>query len=532
MKLTWLKRILTAGFACSALLGAAGGAGAAEHSAVIESDADTAAGLGLLIGDGKGVDAVYLNKPSTRLQAAIISLRLQGRLQAALAYTGKTTFADASKAGKANQPVLAYLKSHPELGWQGSGGNRFEPDAMISAKQLYKVILESLGYRSGADFAYEQTEAFAASKGLGLIAGSPTLLNGQIATALVEALSAKTAGGTAYFASLQAKGVLAAGATLPAGERIRLRQDPKLGAYLTDGSGRTLYFFTKDAENLNSCTGTCIANWPVYYSEHLQIPPSLRKADFSVLTREDGTKQLTYKNWPLYYFVKDKAAGEINGEAVGGVWFTAKPDYALMLGTSAAAGNYLTDDYGRALYYFDKDKPQTSVCEGTCLANWPGYTAAGGSVPSSISQTDFGTITRPDGSKQAAFKGYPLYYFIKDEAHGDLKGQRINNVWFVLDPAAFKGTTAALAAPAAKTYRIDIQSFSFGSEPLTVEAGSKVIFTNLDDAKHSAVAVDGSFASPLLAKGESYTVTLDKPGTIDYYCEPHKSFMTGQIIVK
>ncbi|AJY77977.1 hypothetical protein VN24_23670 [Paenibacillus beijingensis] len=101
-----------------------------------------------------------------------------------------------------------------------------------------------------------------------------------------------------------------------------------------------------------------------------------------------------------------------------------------------------------------------------------------------------------------------------------------------MDPAKFNGTTAASAPAEVKTYRIDIKEFSFGSEPLTVEAGSKVIFTNYDDMKHNAVAVDGSFASPLLAKGESYTVTLDKAGTIDYYCEPHKSFMTGQIIVK
>jgi plastocyanin len=105
----------------------------------------------------------------------------------------------------------------------------------------------------------------------------------------------------------------------------------------------------------------------------------------------------------------------------------------------------------------------------------------------------------------------------------------VGNVWFVVDPAKFTGTTAGQSV---KTYHVDIKDFSFGTGPLTVEAGSKIVFTNYDDMKHNAVAVDGSFKIPLLAKGESYTITLDKPGTYDYYCEPHKNFMTGQIIVK
>lgn len=245
-----------------------------------------------------------------------------------------------------------------------------------------------------------------------------------------------------------------------------------------------------------------------------------------------------YKGWPLYRFVKDVKAGDTLGEGVGGVWFEAKPDYRVMIGKSAELGGYLTDSEGRTLYYFDKDIPQSSACTESCLANWPAYDATAGNVPSTLNAADFGTITRPDGSKQAAFKGYALYYFVKDTKHGDAAGQNINQVWFTVDPAKFSGTTAGQTAPATpaeqtgKTYRIDIKDYSFGSGPLTVEAGSTIIFTNFDDMKHNAVAVDGSFAGPLLAKGESYTIKLDKPGTYDYYCQPHKAFMTGQIIVK
>lgn len=495
----------------------------------VQTDAETAAELGLLIGDGNGVDTAYLSKRATRMQAAIISLRLQGSLKEATGYKGTANFADANQVNASNQAILAYLKAHPELGWNGAGAGVFKPADPISSQQLYKVLLEALGYKAETDFRYADTESFAKSKGLRQIAGTASLTNAHIATALVEALAGQAAGGTTLFAKLQALGVLNAAASLPQGERIGLQTDAKLGAYFTDKRGMSLYFFTKDAADVNACQGDCLKNWPIFYDEHLQIPSSLNNSDFAVLTRGDGQKQWTYKGWPLYYFVKDQAPGDVLGEAVGGVWFVAKSDYLVMLGTSATAGNYLTDDYGRTLYYFDKDPQNASVCEGSCLANWPAYGAMDGSVPSTLTAANFGMVTRSDGSMQAAFKGYPLYYFMKDNARGDLLGQGVNNVWYVIDPVKFAGTTAAAAV---KSYTVDIKEFSFGTEPLTVEAGSKITFVNHDPMEHNAVAVDGSFATPLLKQGESYTITIGKAGTYDYYCEPHKKFMTGKIIVK
>ncbi|CAM4246158.1 hypothetical protein L1N85_01955 [Paenibacillus alkaliterrae] len=59
------------------------GASAQDQDSIVKTDAETAAELGLLLGDGSGVNAAYLGKQSTRLQAAIISLRLQGLLEEA-----------------------------------------------------------------------------------------------------------------------------------------------------------------------------------------------------------------------------------------------------------------------------------------------------------------------------------------------------------------------------------------------------------------------------------------------------------------
>jgi predicted lipoprotein with Yx(FWY)xxD motif len=514
---------------CLGLLVMAFGVSAAEGAAAVKSDADIAEELNLLIGEGSGVTDTYLSKDSTRLQAAIISLRLQGQLDEAMAYQGENNnFLDAGLVNSANQTMLAFLYNHPEFGWLGTGSGEFDPLANISSQQLYKVLLEAMGYRQDTDFEYEETELFAAGKGLTSIAGTDSLTNAHIATALVEALSADTAGGESLFTTLQTRGVIEASSGLPEGERLGVRNHPELGQYFTADLGMTLYFFSKDSADLNACQGNCLVNWPIFYADQLQIPAFLNKEDFAEITRADGTKQSTYKGWPLYYFVNDVSAGDVNGEAVGGVWFTAKADYKVMLGNSAERGDYLTDDYGRALYYFDKDPLGASVCEGNCLVNWPVYDQLAGALPSTLNAADFGMISRSDGSKQTAFKDFPLYYFIQDQEHGDMEGQGVNNVWFLVDPAKFDGT----AASKVKTYQIDIKEFSFGSKPLTVEAGSQIVFTNYDDVKHNAVAVDGTFSTPLLGEGETHTITLSKAGTYDYFCEPHKAFMTGQIIVK
>lgn len=416
---------------------------AALDSARIATD------LGVLKGDGGGVTETYLAKGSTRLQAAILYLRLIGKENEALAFKGTAGFADSADVGSANRAVLAYLKANPELGWQGSSGGRFEPNAPITSQQLYKVLLESLGYASERDFAYKDTLAFAASKGLHRAASAEAVANRDLAAALVETLQAKLKGGADTLASkLTAAGVLAADkAAELEGARIDLSRAADGTVYWTDGEGRSLYLFTKDTASLEACQGSCLVNWPVFSADKLIIPDGLNSSDFGVHVRADGTKQVTYQGWPLYYFVKDAKPGDTFGEGVGGVWYLIKqPFYTVTVGTDEKLGNYLTDSHGLTLYYFDKDPSGASVCSGQCLVNWPAFHADSIIVPSGLKASDFGEITRDDGSKQTTFKGYPLYYFIQDKERGDLYGQGVGNVWYVIDPAKFTGTTAGRAA--------------------------------------------------------------------------------------
>ncbi|WP_297068733.1 hypothetical protein [Thermococcus sp.] len=207
-----------------------------------------------------------------------------------------------------------------------------------------------------------------------------------------------------------------------------------IGYYLVDKDGRALYYFAKDVPNSgkSACYGACAQKWPVFYTDTLNLPPGLNKSDFSVITREDGKKQLTYKGWPLYYFFKDGKAGDTNGEGVKGVWFVMKPDYTLMIAYKEGVGTYFVDPRGMALYYFAKDVNGTSVCYGDCAQKWPVFAPEEVSAPSVLNPSDFSYITRKDGSKQLTYKGWPLYYFFKDTKPGETNGEDVKHVWYVM----------------------------------------------------------------------------------------------------
>jgi len=105
----------------------------------------------------------------------------------------------------------------------------------------------------------------------------------------------------------------------------------------------------------------------------------------------------------------------------------------------------LTNSAGFTLYWFVPDTSTTSKCTGSCAAFWPpvkGPATAGSGVTGTL-----GTITRPDGSTQAAYDGHPLYTYAGDSAPGQAKGNGLNvsgGVWHEV-------TVSGGAAPAAST---------------------------------------------------------------------------------
>lgn len=108
----------------------------------------------------------------------------------------------------------------------------------------------------------------------------------------------------------------------------------------------------------------------------------------------------------------------------------------LTIAKKEGVGGYLVDEKGMTLYIFTKDAPNKSVCGAAngCLEKWPLFYVPAVEPGSGYDPASFGTIIREDGLKQTTYRGQPLYYFFKDKERGDIKGQGVNNVWFVVTP--------------------------------------------------------------------------------------------------
>ena len=116
-----------------------------------------------------------------------------------------------------------------------------------------------------------------------------------------------------------------AGVALADHHAVKLAEKGGVGKFLTDSKGMTLYIFKKDSPGKSACAGPCVEKWPLYFREKVAVPDGVMAVDFGTITREDGKRQTAYKGWPLYYYVNDKAPGDVLGQGLGTVWFVANP---------------------------------------------------------------------------------------------------------------------------------------------------------------------------------------------------------------
>jgi predicted lipoprotein with Yx(FWY)xxD motif len=109
---------------------------------------------------------------------------------------------------------------------------------------------------------------------------------------------------------------LAAGSALAAGAPVKAADGVLAGA-----NGMTLYTFDKDAGGKSACNGPCAANWPPLTA----AAGDAASGDYSIITRDDGSKQWAAKGKPLYFWVKDAKPGDKTGDGFNNVWHVAKP---------------------------------------------------------------------------------------------------------------------------------------------------------------------------------------------------------------
>ncbi len=137
-------------------------------------------------------------------------------------------------------------------------------------------------------------------------------------------------------------------AAAPPASALMVTQNATLGNYVTDSSGRTLYIFTKDTSGVSNCTGSCAQTWLPFTGQamspsapsaagtssaettpsasgttaaQMNIDPTM----LAMITRSDGTSQVTFNGHPLYYYSGDTNPGDAKGQGIAGNWFVIDP---------------------------------------------------------------------------------------------------------------------------------------------------------------------------------------------------------------
>lgn len=93
-------------------------------------------------------------------------------------------------------------------------------------------------------------------------------------------------------------------------------------------------------------------------------------------------------------------------------------------------GPALADARGMTLYSYDKDSAGTSRCNGACASNWPPLEPSA----TDAAQGEWTIVGRDDGRRQWAYRGKPVYTWIKDTKPGDTTGDGAFGAWHLVKP--------------------------------------------------------------------------------------------------
>lgn len=104
-------------------------------------------------------------------------------------------------------------------------------------------------------------------------------------------------------------------------QAAKVADSPK-GKIYVDAKGMALYTFDKDSAGKSACNDDCAKNWPPL----MAAADAKDEGEWTLVTRDDGSKMWAYEGKPLYTFAQDKKAGDVTGDGKGGVWHVAKAD--------------------------------------------------------------------------------------------------------------------------------------------------------------------------------------------------------------
>ncbi len=196
----------------------------------------------------------------------------------------------------------------------------------------------------------------------------------------------------------------------------------------------------------------------------------------------------------------------------------AQEDTFLAVAQDPAVGAFLTDAEGNALYLFTPDTtPGESTCYDDCAEAWPILAPAEEmTLPAGV-PGELTTIDRTDGTQQVAYNDIPLYYFVRDEQPGDIAGQGVGGVWFIVPPGATHGPYPAAPGEGTPVPASSVQvGFTEELGPfLTDSAGMTVyLFTEDVTAGESACYDDCAVAWPPVPAADGMMLPPGIAGTL------------------
>jgi len=203
------------------------------------------------------------------------------------------------------------------------------------------------------------------------------------------------------------------------------------GDVLADARKMTLYEFDQDKDGKSACAGPCADVRVPLAAPRIGRPAG----DWTIVIRDDGSKQWAYKGKPLYGFTGDHAPGDLGGQ--GGDWKAVMIAPVFMpadiaIKTTDYGPTFTTAD-GRTLYmeisFFynagangtprHQTSPAPSACAGECAEHWAPLIAPADAKTAG----DWSTVMRDDGKPQWAWKGHPLFLYGGDAKPGDTTGE-------------------------------------------------------------------------------------------------------------
>lgn len=320
---------------------------------------------------------------------------------------------------------------------------------------------------------------------------------------LAALLAAVVGGALAGLGALGGFGAVADAAT----PTVSVVQNASYGPILVGPNGMTLYYFKKDSAGVSNCAGSCAAIWPPLTVTSAPTAGTGLTGTLGTIQRSDGTTQVTYNGWPLYYYAADAQPGDTNGEGILSVWYVAPVDLTaappaaatstaaapapasstasgsstaptsgptISVAQNATLGPVLVGPNGDTLYYFLKDQSGVNNCAGKCATIWPALTVSGANdltlgpgVAGAIS-----LIPGPAGTLQVTYNGWPLYEYVGDKAPGQANGQGFLKIWYAATPglAEAPSVATAAAAPPATTTTTSSPAAASNAAPSTTAA--------------------------------------------------------------